>query len=54
MYIYEKLATSGINVEETTNSYTDTIVVVSESQLDASFHAIMELIEYGRLRMNMK
>ncbi len=54
MYLYEKLATSGINVEETTNSYTDTIVVVSESQLDASFHAIMELIEYGRLRMNMK
>lgn len=54
MYIYEKLATSGINVEETTNSYTDTIVVVSENQLDASFHAIMELIEYGRLRINMK
>ncbi len=54
MYIYEKLASNGINVEETTNSYTDTIVVVSLKQLDQAFHALIELIEYAKMRTGIR
>jgi len=51
MYVYEKLASNGVNVEETTNSYTDTIIVVDEKQLDLSFHALIKLIEYAKMRV---
>ncbi|EQB68120.1 MAG: hypothetical protein AMDU5_GPLC00017G0083 [Thermoplasmatales archaeon Gpl] len=48
MSLYSKLAFSGINVEETTNSYTDAIIVVSERDSSEAFMAIHDLIQYAR------
>ncbi len=48
MALYSKLAFSGINIEETTNSYTDAIIVVREKDSSEAFMAIHDLIEYAR------
>lgn len=48
MALYSKLAFSGINIEETTNSYTDAIIVVRERDSSEAFMAIHDLIEYAR------
>lgn len=48
MSVYSKLAFAGINIEETTNSYTDAIIVVREDESGEAFNAIRELIEFSR------
>lgn len=48
MSVYSKLAFAGINIEETTNSYTDAIIVVKESDSGEAFTAVRELIEFAR------
>ncbi len=48
MSVYSKLAFAGINIEETTNSYTDAIIVVRESESSEAYSAIRELIEFAR------
>lgn len=49
MSIYSRLAFTGINIEETTNSYTDAIIVVDEKDSADAFTAILELIEFARM-----
>lgn len=48
MSVYSKLAFSGINIEETTNSYTDAIIVVNEADASNAFVAVKELIDFAR------
>lgn len=48
MSIYSKLAFSGINIEETTNSYTDSIIIVKEGDSGDAFDSILELISYAK------
>lgn len=48
MSIYSKLAFSGINIEETTNSYTDAIIIVDEKDSSDALSALYELIEFAR------
>lgn len=48
MSIYSKLAFSGINIEETTNSYTDAIIVVKEKDSQDAYTAIHELIDFAK------
>ena len=48
MSIYSKLAFSGINIEETTNSYTDAIIIVNEQDVGDAFSALHELIEFAK------
>ncbi|MCL5667407.1 MAG: hypothetical protein M1593_00100, partial [Candidatus Thermoplasmatota archaeon] len=40
MSLYSKLAFTGINIEETTNSYTDAIIVVKESDAGDAFMSL--------------
>lgn len=48
MSVYSKLAFSGINIEETTNSYTDAIIVVKEADASDAFVAVKELIDFAK------
>lgn len=48
MSIYSKLAFSGINIEETTNSYTDSLILVSESESAEAYNSVLELIDFAR------
>lgn len=49
--IYERLAMAGINVEETTNSYTDAIIVVKDHDAGEAFTAISDLIKFSRINI---
>ena len=48
MSLYSKLAFTGINIEETTNSYTDAIIVVKESDAGDAFMSLIELINFAK------
>lgn len=48
MSIYSKLAFSGINIEETTNSYTDSLIIVSEQESGEAYGSILELIDFAK------
>lgn len=48
MSIYSKLAFSGINIDETTNSYTDSLILVSESESGDAYNSVLELIDFAR------
>lgn len=47
--LYERLAMSGINLEETTNSYTDAIIVVKDQDAGRAFTAMSDLIKFSRI-----
>jgi hypothetical protein len=55
--IYSRLSISGVNIEDTTSSFTDTIIVVSLEDSGRAFEALTELIrlcrdvEAGRSKM---
>ncbi|GGM75829.1 hypothetical protein GCM10007108_12160 [Thermogymnomonas acidicola] len=49
-YLYEKLAMAGVNIEEATNSYTDTLVLLKASQAPRAFQALSDLMENARIR----
>jgi aspartokinase len=46
--IYERLFSSGINIEDTTSSYTDTIIVVKNEDVGKAFETLNELINETR------
>lgn len=46
--IYSRLSRSGINIEDTTSSYTDTIIVVSLKDSGKAFEALTDLISISR------
>ena len=48
MSLYSKLAFTGINIEETTNSYTDAIIVVKESDASDAFMSLLDLINFAK------
>ena len=48
MSLYSKLAFTGINIEETTNSYTDAIIVVKESDASEAFMSLLDLINFAK------
>ena len=48
MSLYSKLAFTGINIEETTNSYTDAIIVVRESDASEAFMSLLDLINFAK------
>ena len=53
MSLYSKLAFTGINIEETTNSYTDAIIVVKESDAGDAFMSLIELINFAKSQQKM-
>ncbi len=53
MSLYSKLAFTGINIEETTNSYTDAIIVVKESDAGDAFMSLIELINFAKSQSKM-
>ena len=53
MSLYSKLAFTGINIEETTNSYTDTIIVVKESDASDAFMSLLDLINFAKSQSKM-
>lgn len=42
--IYERLFSAGINIEDTTSSYTDTIIILKNEDVGKSFETLNELI----------
>lgn len=42
--IYERLFSSGINIEDTTSSYTDTIIILKNEDVGKAFETLNELI----------
>jgi aspartokinase len=46
--IYEKLFTSGINIEDTTSSYTDTVILVKNEDVGRAFEALNSLINISK------
>ncbi|MGB9727074.1 MAG: ACT domain-containing protein [Nitrososphaeria archaeon] len=46
--IYERLFSSGINIEDTTSSYTDTIIVVKNEDVGKAFETLNSLINEAR------
>ena len=46
--IYEKLFTSGINIEDTTSSYTDTVILVKNEDVGRAFDALNTLINESK------
>lgn len=48
MSLYSKLAFTGINIEETTNSYTDAIIVVKEIDASDAFMSLLDLINFAK------
>ncbi|MEM0117049.1 MAG: hypothetical protein QXX17_07550 [Conexivisphaerales archaeon] len=46
--VYSQLARSGVNIEDTTSSYTDTIIVVGLSDSGRAFESLTELITVCR------
>ena len=53
MSLYSKLAFTGINIEETTNSYTDAIIVVKESDASDAFMSLLDLINFAKSQSKM-
>ncbi len=53
MSLYSKLAFTGINIEETTNSYTDAIIVVKESDASDAFTSLIDLINFAKSQSKM-
>ncbi len=53
MSLYSKLAFTGINIEETTNSYTDAIIVVNESDASDAFMSLLDLINFAKSQSKM-
>ncbi|WP_171823458.1 hypothetical protein [Thermogymnomonas acidicola] len=41
---------AGVNIEEATNSYTDTLVLLKASQAPRAFQALSDLMENARIR----
>lgn len=46
--IYATLANAGVNIEDTTSCYTDTIIVVDMKDVERAFSSLTELITYSR------
>ncbi|MEM3424151.1 MAG: ACT domain-containing protein, partial [Nitrososphaeria archaeon] len=42
--IYERLFSAGINIEDTTSSYTDTIIILKNEDVGKAFETLNELI----------
>ena len=51
--IYEKLFLSGINIEDTTSSYTDTVIIVRNEDVGRAFEKLNELINESRKELKM-
>lgn len=46
--IYWTLAKAGVNIEDTTSCYTDTIIVVDMDYVERAFGALTQLVSYSR------
>jgi aspartokinase len=46
--IYWTLAKAGVNIEDTTSCYTDTIIVVDMNDVERAFGALTHLVSYSR------
>ncbi len=46
--IYEKLFTSGVNIEDTTSSYTDTVILVKNEDVGRAFEALNDMINESK------
>lgn len=52
MSLYSKLAFEGINLVETTNSYSDAVILVDQRDSPDAFRSVQELLEFARADLN--
>jgi aspartokinase len=51
--IYEKLFSSGVNIEDTTSSYTDTVILVKSEDVGRAFETLNSLINESKRAMKI-